>query len=80
MHPAWAHVQPRTDPVLENARVAVHDDPACAWTEPELAKLHRALLVAPDLATLEALLRGDPVPLNRLDRDGLRRVGRYNRA
>jgi hypothetical protein len=37
--------------------------------------LHRAIMLSPDIETCRALLRGESVPVERLDRDQLRRYG-----
>jgi hypothetical protein len=38
--------------------------------------LYRAIMLAPTLAICEALLRGETVPLSKLDQEWVRRLGR----
>jgi hypothetical protein len=42
-------------------------------------RMWRALMLAPDLETLEALLAGQKVPVDRLDAEWLERLGRRER-
>jgi len=63
----------------ENARLAVELDPERLRRETETwragNRLWRAIMLAPDLETLDALLAGEAVPLNRLDPEWVRRLG-----
>ena len=58
------------DPGIDSAYAAVGKN---AYPEPEserewqVLRIWRALVLAPDIATCEALLRGEAVPLSRLD-------------
>jgi hypothetical protein len=45
-------------------------------TPTQLAALYRATMLAPTLPICEALLRGETVPLGKLDRNWLTRLGR----
>ncbi len=67
---AWA--------ALENAREAIEEEER-EWTSLERRRaneLWRALRLAVDLETFEALVRGESVPLDRLDEVEVRRFGR----
>jgi hypothetical protein len=44
-------------------------------TSAELAALYRAVMLAPNIHTCEALLRGETVPLSKLDAEAVRRHG-----
>ena len=44
-------------------------------TEPELRHLYAAIMLAPTLAICEALLRGEHVPVERLDPEWAERYG-----
>jgi hypothetical protein len=63
--------------VRENAEIAVRDDPVRISAESAerraSRRVWRALVVASDLETCEALLRGEAVPVDRLDAEGLAR-------
>ena len=65
---------------LANAEAAVRDDPvrlAAESAERECSRrLWRALVLAPTVEIAEALLRGEAVPLDRLDREWVTRLGR----
>lgn len=66
---------------LENARAAVEAEER----ERESTERHwvryiwRALVLSPSLEVLEALLRGESVPVDRLDCDWVARLGRRGR-
>jgi hypothetical protein len=64
----------------ENARHAVERDPvrlAAESAEREASRrLWRAIVLAPTLEVAEALLRGEAVPLDRLDAEWVIRLGR----
>jgi hypothetical protein len=45
-------------------------------SEQEAARIWRALMLAPSLGTCRALLRGESVPLDRLDTEWVERFGR----
>jgi hypothetical protein len=45
-------------------------------TPDELRELGKAIMLAPNLNVCEALLRGETVPLSKLDRNWLTRLGR----
>jgi hypothetical protein len=55
----------------ENAAVAVRDDPLSLWLESEERRQSldflKAIRLAPTLEVCEALLRGEKVPVSRLD-------------
>lgn len=61
----------------ENARLAVERDPvriAADSAERRAARrIWRALVIAGDLETFEALVAGESVPIDRLDPEGLAR-------
>jgi hypothetical protein len=66
--------QPLTAAAAEacrNARDAVENDPVCAYLSSEKRReadvLFKAFMLARDLQTCEALLRGEKVPRSRLD-------------
>jgi len=65
--------------VLENARAAVELDPVRIASESAerraSRRLWRAVVLAPDLETCEALLHDEAVPLDRLDPEWARRFG-----
>jgi hypothetical protein len=64
---------------LENARLAVEHDPVCLWLESherhESLVFLRALRLATDLETCEAILRGELVPASRIDPEWRRAYG-----
>jgi len=64
---------------LENGHKAVDSDPVAQHLESAerewAGELWRALCLAPDLETLEALLDGESVPLTRLDPYWSKRFG-----
>ncbi len=65
--------------VLENARLAVEHDPVRLAAETNEREAYRcfwrAIVLAKDLETCEGLLRGEQVPLDRLDPKSVRRLG-----
>jgi hypothetical protein len=64
--------------ILSNARQAIEREEAERGRGDRVAsrRLWKALMLANDLETLDALLAGDKVPVDRLDRDWLERFGR----
>jgi hypothetical protein len=50
--------------------------PWATSTDHQVALLYRAVMLAPNLHTCQALLRGETVPLSRLDQDWVRKLGR----
>jgi hypothetical protein len=66
--------EPQRPAVLDAARLAVElECRELAW--PDAAKLWRAFMLAPSIEVCEALLRGESVPLDRLDPVWVRRFG-----
>jgi hypothetical protein len=67
--------------VLENARKAIEleERERDSAARQAARRMWRALMVARDLETLEALLAGDRVPLDRLDSEWVERFGRRER-
>lgn len=67
----------------ENARYAVEAEEAIRAartpSREHLRRLWRCIVLARDLETCEALLRGEPVPLSRLDEHALARTKRLRR-
>ncbi len=59
----------------------LHDDLVDEFelAQPDVDLLGRAVLLAPTIETCEALLRGEQVPLDRLDPVQVRRFGRRDR-
>jgi len=56
---------------LEDEARRLHEPEAAAWRA-----FWRALVLAPSVEILEALLRGEGVPLDRLDAEWVQRLGR----
>jgi hypothetical protein len=81
---AYGPRSPAAIEALENAQRAVEEDPVCRAgesAEREWARdFWQALMLARDLETLEALLDGEQVPLNRLDPVWMARFGRRTAA
>jgi hypothetical protein len=50
--------------------------PWATSTDAQTAALYKAVMLAPNLPTCQALLRGETVPLSRLDQDWVRKLGR----
>ena len=66
--------EPQRPEVLDAARLAVElERRELAW--PDAAKLWRAFMLSPTLEVCEALLRGEDVPLDRLDPSWVQRFG-----
>jgi hypothetical protein len=67
--------------VLENAVLAVEREERerQSASRRSARRLWRALMLAPDLETLEALLAGEKVPVDRLDPEWVERFGRRER-
>jgi hypothetical protein len=66
--------------ILENARIAVEEDPLVVWSASREAQASRIWIKAlrlagPDLEVFEALLRDEKVPRRRLDRHWRRAYG-----
>jgi hypothetical protein len=65
--------------IRENARLAVEYDPVCTTMESAQARasrrLWKAIMLAPSLEICEALLRGESVPLDRLNPEWVKRFG-----
>ncbi len=65
--------------ICENARLAVERDPVRLTAETEeremFRRVWRAIVLAKDLETCEGLLRGEQVPLDRLDPESVRTLG-----
>jgi hypothetical protein len=64
---------------LANALEAVENDPVRLRDESDWATqsrwLYKAMMLAPDLETFEALIRGEDVPRSRLDPEQAKRFG-----
>jgi hypothetical protein len=65
--------------ILENARLAVENDPVRIAMESEAARasrrLYKAMMLAPSIEICEALLRGENVPIERLNPIWVRKFG-----
>ena len=66
--------------ILDNARLAVEQDPVRLWLESDERRasleLLKAVRLAPTLEVCEALLRGEKVPRSQLSREWLGRYGK----
>lgn len=65
-HPQWAEFYEREEKLLRKDAAAFSAAAGEVW---------RAMVLAPSLEVCEALLRGEPVPLNRLDPKWVARLG-----
>lgn len=67
-----------THPAIVEAREVIALEQALE--DARLRRLWKAIMLAPDIRTCEALLRHEPVPTNRLDPAWVHRFGRRESA